>query len=144
MPRTMKRKAPPDPPAPLPAEPATVIMQPTNIAEARELGLAVVGTPITAPLAPKEGAIPGKSGDFVTTVLKNFWESPTIQKLRNAVGLAILLALGVIAVDVIEANGDVKKIDWNVTSNAAIAAGAFSLASGYAAWLKKRDNDPVK
>jgi hypothetical protein len=118
---------------------------PTNLVEAKEQGIPIgPGTQITAPLAPKSGPVPGKSGDFVVGVLKDFWESPTIKALRNAVVTAV--GLGVLAVvgQVLAANGDLWAVNWQTTQKIAIAATAFSLASAYAAWWKRKDNDPIK
>jgi hypothetical protein len=125
----------------IPTTPEPVV--PTTIREALAAG-AVAGTPLTAPLSPKSGPIPGKPGDLVVGVLKGFWESPTIIALRRAVGTAIGLALMAISGQVMAANGDLSQVNWDTTQKIAIAAGAFSLASAYAAWWKKRDNDPVK
>lgn len=118
---------------------------PATIDEARDQGLAVTGTSIAAPLAPKKGPIPNtESGHLVVTVVKDFWESPTIKAIRNAVITAVGLAVLVVAVQVVAVQGDLSQVNWQTTQKAAIAAAAFSLASGYAAWWKKRDNDPIK
>lgn len=125
----------------IPITPPTVA--PTTIREALAAG-ATAGTPLVAPLSPKSGPIPGKSGDLVVNVLKGFWESPTIIALRRAVGTAIGLALMAISGQVMAANGDLAQVNWETTQKIAIAAAAFSLATAYAAWWKKHDNDPVK
>jgi hypothetical protein len=117
---------------------------PTTIEEARAQGLAVAGASISAPLAPKRGPIAGEAGTFVVTVLKDFWKSATIVALRNAVGAAIGIALFGVAMQIVSVNGDLSQINWQTTQKLAIGAIAFSLASAYAAWWKRRDNDPVK
>ena len=126
---------------------------PTTIQEARADG-AVAGTMLAAPLAPASGPIDvpdpvATKGDvvgkepLVVVTVKAFWESATIKALRNAAATAIGLALLVIAAQVVSTGGDVWTINWQTTEKAAIAAAAFSLASGYAAWWKSRDNNPV-
>lgn len=128
----------------IPTTPAKPVEKPpTNITEALAQG-AKAGDLVVAPLSPKRGEIPGQPGDLVAGVLKNFWDSPTIIALRRAVGTAIGLALLAVAGQVMAANGDLTSVNWETTQKIAIAAGAFSLASAYAAWWKRNDNDPVK
>lgn len=131
----------PDPPRPTPGPPPE---PPKTLDEARAQGVAAPGLVVVAPLAPKTGPIPGKPGDFVGTVLKSFWDSPTIKSLRNAIVLAILVGGGIVASEIIKVKGNWEAMDWHVTLDAAGAAALLSLAFGYAAWLKVRDNDPVK
>lgn len=108
------------------------------------MGLAVTGQPITAPLVSSKGPVDAASGAFVVTVLKNFWESPTIVAIKQAVYAAIGIALFGVAMQVVNVNGDLSQINWETTQKLAIGAIAFSLASAYAAWWKRRDNDPIK
>lgn len=116
---------------------------PKTITEAIAQGLKA-GDPVTAPLTPKRGTIEGQPGDLVVGVLKDFWESPTIIALRRGIATALGLALLAISGQVMAANGDLSAVNWETTQKVAIAAGAFSLASAYAAWWKRNDNDPVK
>lgn len=125
-----------NPPAPAP---------PTTIEEAKAAGIAVApGVALVAPLSPKSGPIAGEAGTFVVTVVKAFWDSPTIKAIRAAVLTALGLALLVFATQIISSNGNLSNVNWDTTEKAAIAAAAFSLASAYAAWWKRKDNDPVK
>ena len=128
---------------------------PTTIQDAKADG-AVSGTLLMAPLAPATGPItvgvaePVRAGGgraaqepMVVVVVKSFWDSPTIKGLRNAVATAVSLAVGIIVVQIMAVNGDITQINWHTTQKAAIGAAAFSLASAYAAWLKRNDNNPV-
>jgi hypothetical protein len=124
------------PPAPVAATFAT-------IQDARQAG-AVTGTMLAAPLAPATGPIVGAPESIVVVTVKKFWSSPTIVALRNAVGVAVGGAFLLITSQVIEASGDLSKINWQTTQKLAIGAVAFSLASAYAAWWKTRDNNAVK
>lgn len=138
MPRTLKGEAMPlmqNPPA---------LGAPTSIEEAKALGPVTAGQLVVAPLTPINGPIDGKPGDFVAGVLKGFWESPTIKALRNAVATAVGLGIGVVTTQIIVAQGNLWDVNWQVTQKAAIAVVAFSLATAYAAWWKKHDNDPVQ
>jgi hypothetical protein len=116
---------------------------PATIQEAKAAG-AVEGTVLQAPLAPATGPIAGAPESLVVVTVKSFWASATVKALRNAVATAIGLALLIVAAQIVSANGDVSTINWETTQKAAIAAAAFSLASGYAAWWKSRDNNAVK
>lgn len=137
MPRTLH-----DPPGILPV--------PTTIDEAKAAHLTATGEALTpgtlllAPLATKRGPLAGEAGSLVVTVVKDFWDSPTIKALRAAVGTALGLSLLAVSGQVMAASGDLAAVNWQTTQKIAIAAGAFSLASAYAAWWKRRDNDPVK
>lgn len=138
---------------------------PTTIQEARASG-AVEGTMLSAPLAPATGPItvgvapvvpattetlpngtilitPAQE-PLVVVAVKRLWDSPTIQALRNAVLTACGLAVAVVALQIITANGDLWAINWQTTQKAAIAAAAFSLASGYAAIWKRKDNNAIQ
>jgi hypothetical protein len=137
---------------PLP-KPQVVSGAPTTIQEARAGG-AVVGTILAAPLAPASGPIdvpkPVATTDdmigrepLVVVTVKAFWQSATIKALRNAVLTALGIALGIVAAQIIVAQGDIWEINWQTTEKAAIAAAAFSLASGYAAWWRAKDNNAV-
>ena len=123
---------------------ATVVPSPVTMDAAKSQGLAVSGTMMAAPLAPKSGQIPGESGSLVVTVVKNFWESPTIKAIRNVVIGAVGLAFFGVAAQIMAVNGDLMQVNWQTTEKIAIGTIAFSLASAYAAWWKTRDNDPVK
>lgn len=126
---------------------------PTTI-QAALAGGAVPGTILAAPLAPSSGPIPGPEPvagtkdtpgrqQLVVVAVQSFWQSKTVKALRNAVGYAIGLALLVVAVQIVSAGGDLWDVNWQTTQKAAIAAGAFSLASAYAAYWKNRDNNPI-
>jgi hypothetical protein len=117
---------------------------PTSIEEAKGIAGFGPGTAITAPMSPKSGPIAGVAGSFVVTVIKDFWQSPTIKAIRNAVFAAVGIALFGVAMQVVSVNGDLGQINWQTTQKLAIGAVAFSLASAYAAWWKRKDNDPVK
>lgn len=141
------------------------VLQPATIQDARAAG-AVPGTMLAAPLAPSTGPItvgvadvvPAKTetkpdGTTITTpaqepmvvvTVKRLWDSPTIKALRNAVAGAVGLALLVVAVQIVAENGSIWAINWQTTQKAAIAASAFSLASAYAAWWKRHDNNAVQ
>ena len=124
--------------------PTPVVPAPATIEDARSAGLAVAGTQLAAPLSPKNGPIVGEAGSLVVTVVKNFWQSPTIVAIKNAVYAAVGIALFGVAMQVVGVNGDLAQINWQTTQKLAIGAAAFSLASAYAAWWKRHDNDPVK
>ena len=133
----------------MPTQPLTqnpsVSPLPTTVAEAQAQGIVVgPGTPITAPLAPQKGPVQGEAGTFVVGVLKNFWQSPTIVAIRNAVLAAFSIAILGLAMQVVSVNGDLWQINWQTTQKLFIGAVAFSLASAYAAWWKRHDNDPIK
>jgi hypothetical protein len=117
---------------------------PTTIDEAKAIGPVTAGQMVSAPLMPISGPIPGKSGDFVAGVLKNFWQSPTIKAIRNAVIGAVGLGLFGFAAQIIAVSGDFTQINWQTTQKLFIGSVAFTLASAYAAWWKNHDNDPVK
>lgn len=121
-----------------------VVPAPANIEDAKALANFGPGTPITAPMAPKNGPLAGEAGSLVVTVVKNFWDSPTIKAIRNAVAAAFGIALFGVAMQVVSVNGDLGQINWQTTQKLFIGAVAFSLASAYAAWWKRRDNDPIK
>lgn len=132
----------------------TLDATPTTIQQAKAQG-AKAGDFLSAPLAPAGGPIPvdeapiARKGDepgrepMVVVAVKAFWQSPTIKGLRNAVVTACGVAALVVAVQIISVNGDISKIDLQTTEKAAIGALAFSLASAYAAWWKRRDNNPT-
>lgn len=132
---------PVDPVVPPPPAPVAPVL--SSIQDAKAAG-AVEGTILSAPLAPASGPVNGKPESLVVVTLKTFWQSATIKALKNAVLTAIGLAFGVVATQIVVAGGAVSNIDWNVTLNAAIAAAAFSIASAYAAWWKKHDNNVVQ
>lgn len=117
---------------------------PATIAEAKAIPGFGEGTPVTAPMSPKSGPLEGAAGSLVVTVIKNFWQSPTIIALRNAVITAVGLAFFGVAMQVVSVNGDFSKIDLQTTEKLFIGSVAFTLASAYAAWWKRKDNDPVK
>jgi hypothetical protein len=130
------KKTPAPTPQPVPS--------PATIDEARAQGLAIQGQMISAPLTAKSGDIQLPPGSFVVTVVKGFWQSPTIVAIRNAVFAAVGLALLGVAGQVMAANGDLSQINWQNTQKIAIGTICFALASAYAAWWKKRDNDPTQ
>jgi hypothetical protein len=117
---------------------------PTTIDEAKAQGLAVTGTQFMAPLASSSGAIDHPSGSLVVTVVKGFWESPTIKAIWHVVAGAVGLAILGVAGQIMAASGDITAMNWQTTEKIFIGTLAFALASAYAAWWKTKDNDPVK
>lgn len=124
--------------------PAPNVPAPATLAEAKALPGFGEGTVIAAPMSAKTGPLSGAAGSLVVTVVKDFWQSPTIKAIRAAVIAAIGIALFGVAMQIVSVNGDLSKIDLQTTEKLFIGAVAFSLASAYAAWWKRRDNDPVK
>ncbi len=123
---------------------------PTNIEQAKAQGLAVAGTQLLAPLSPKSGPIPGKSGDLVVGVLKDFWESKTVIAAKRIIVSALLAVVAVIlaqcglAWTAGKSLLDPGAIDWRLTERLAEIAAGGIISSAFFAWYKKRDNDPVK
>ena len=115
---------------------------PATIQAAKEAG-ATAGTVLSAPLAPASGPIAGQPESLVVTVLKGFWQSPTVKAARNAIIGATSAAVAVLGVQILAANGDIFSVNWQTTEKAAIAALAFNLATAYMTWWKTRDNNPV-
>jgi hypothetical protein len=142
-PKTTKKNGGPVATQPLVQNPPPV-PAPATIEDAKALPGFGEGTPITAPMSAKTGPLSGAAGSLVVTVVKDFWKSPTIIGIKNAVLAAVGIALFGVAMQVVSVNGDLSKIDLQTTQKLFIGAVAFSLASAYAAWWKRRDNDPVK
>jgi hypothetical protein len=101
------------------------------------------GTVTAAPLAPKSGPIDVEAGTPVVVVAVSFWESKTIQAARNLIVGALGVGGLAIAAKVI-ANGGIIGLDWSGVLNIAINATLLSLAGGYMAWWKSRENNAVK
>lgn len=117
---------------------------PATIDDAKAIAGFGAGTPVTAPMSAKTGPLAGAAGSLVVTVVKNFWESPTIIAIKNAVLAAVGVALFGVAMQIASVKGDLGQINWQTMQKLFIGAVAFSLASAYAAWWKRRDNDPIK
>ena len=123
---------PPTPPAP------------TTIAEARAaIPNLAPGATLTAPLAPATGPLNVQPEALIVVVAKNFWQNATVVALRNAVFAAIGLAVFGVAMQHVSANGDLTQVNWQTTQKLAIGTVAFSLASAYASWWRRRDNNAV-
>lgn len=124
--------------------PVASVPAPATITDAKAIPGFGSGTPVTAPMSSKTGPLAGAAGSLVVTVIKNFWQSPTIIAIRNAVFAAVGLGFFGFAMQVVSVNGDFSKIDFQTTEKLFIGTVAFTLASAYAAWWKRHDNDPVK
>lgn len=105
--------------------------------------LSGVGEVMAAPVAPPHGPIDQPEGSPVVVVLQHFWDSPSVKAAWKAVLGACVLALGVVAMAVVSANGDLWTIKWDEVIHAAVAAGAFSIGVGFMTWMKTRDNNPT-
>lgn len=137
------RKAKKEAPVPLVLN-APSVPPPTTIDEARAANPNLApGAQLTAPLAAASGPIDVQPESLVVVVAKNFWQNATVVAIRNAALAAIGLALFSIAMQVVAANGDLSQVNWQTTQKVAIGTVSFSLASAYAAWWRRRDNNAV-
>ena len=97
---------------------------------------------VKAAIAPAAGPIDVPADTPVVTVVRAFWDSPTIRAIRAMV-IAAFSAASLAALYLVWTAGNIKKVDWSAVAFAFENAFVIGLAGLLFAWLKTRDNNPT-
>jgi hypothetical protein len=100
------------------------------------------GKTMVVPLVSARGPIDEPAGTAVAVVVQNFWRSPSIVAYRRVVIGAVSAFFGYVLSQIIEAGG-LDGVDWSKTFHVAVNTGVVTAAMGFAAKMRKSDNNPV-